>query len=118
MSAPFSLYVTPGRIRPERGHRHDVGPIHPSIRHRFVENQAFRVIPPTTHGEIQRRLDTRTYPHAHVAPDVKPRGSADGTCDMCPHQWGDHDRISVRYCSATAAGGLNRSCVCATKETE
>jgi hypothetical protein len=37
---------------------------------------------------------------------------------MCPHQWGDHDRISVRYCTATAAGGLNRSCVCATKETK
>lgn len=118
MSTLFLSYVTAGRIRPERGHRHDVGLIHLGVRHRPVEHQAFRVIPPTTNGEIQRRLDTRSYPTARPVPDVTPRGSADGICDMCPHPWSDHDRISVRYCTATATSGLSRGCVCPTDETE
>lgn len=34
------------------------------------------------------------------------------TCAVCPHAWDVHDPIGIRYCSATAAGGLTRGCVC------
>ena len=33
-------------------------------------------------------------------------------CAVCPHPMSAHDRIGVRYCSATASGGLERECVC------
>lgn len=33
-------------------------------------------------------------------------------CAVCPHLWEAHDRIGLRYCTATAAGALNRGCVC------
>jgi hypothetical protein len=33
-------------------------------------------------------------------------------CSACPHEWGGHDPIGARFCSATAASGLNRACVC------
>lgn len=42
-------------------------------------------------------------------------GIGDGAgliCAVCPHPWDAHDRIGLRYCTATAAGGLNRGCVC------
>jgi hypothetical protein len=42
-------------------------------------------------------------------------GTSDGAgriCAVCPHPWDAHDRIGLRYCTATAAGGLNRGCVC------
>lgn len=35
------------------------------------------------------------------------------SCMVCPHSWDAHDRIGVRFCTATAAAGLlNRGCVC------
>lgn len=34
------------------------------------------------------------------------------TCAVCPHGWDAHDPIGIRFCSATAAGGLHRGCVC------
>ncbi|NNH74935.1 hypothetical protein HLB23_34665 [Nocardia uniformis] len=34
------------------------------------------------------------------------------SCAACPHDWEAHDRIGVRYCSATVAGGLDRECAC------
>lgn len=33
-------------------------------------------------------------------------------CTVCPHPWDAHDRIGLRYCTATAAGGFSRGCVC------
>lgn len=33
-------------------------------------------------------------------------------CAVCPHPWDAHDRIGLRYCAATAAGSLDRGCVC------
>lgn len=34
-------------------------------------------------------------------------------CAVCPHPWDSHDRIGVRFCTATAAAGLlDRGCVC------
>lgn len=35
-------------------------------------------------------------------------------CAVCPHPWTFHDRIAVRYCTATNAnaGQSNRGCVC------
>jgi hypothetical protein len=33
-------------------------------------------------------------------------------CAACPHEWGGHDPIGARYCSATVAAGLHRGCVC------
>ncbi|MFC4944458.1 RGCVC family protein [Pseudonocardia sp. GCM10023141] len=35
------------------------------------------------------------------------------TCASCPHLRAAHDRIGLRYCSATTAGALERGCVCA-----
>jgi hypothetical protein len=42
-------------------------------------------------------------------------GTDDGShpaCTVCPHPWDAHDRIGMRYCTASAAGGLERGCVC------
>ncbi len=36
-------------------------------------------------------------------------------CAVCPHSWDAHDSIGIRYCSATAAGELDRGCVCVGK---
>ncbi|MDT4924581.1 MAG: hypothetical protein QOG01_2294 [Pseudonocardiales bacterium] len=33
-------------------------------------------------------------------------------CATCPHDVDQHDRISLRYCTATAAGALTRGCIC------
>jgi hypothetical protein len=33
-------------------------------------------------------------------------------CAACPHEWGAHDPIGVRFCSTTIAAGLDRGCVC------
>jgi hypothetical protein len=38
-------------------------------------------------------------------------------CSACPHAWDAHDRIGIRYCTASAAGGLQRACVCAGDST-
>ncbi|MFJ4654264.1 RGCVC family protein [Nocardia sp. NPDC088792] len=37
----------------------------------------------------------------------------ESSCAACSHSWEAHDSIGVRYCSATAAGGLDRECACA-----
>ncbi|MFD4672567.1 RGCVC family protein [Lentzea sp. NPDC058450] len=34
------------------------------------------------------------------------------TCDVCPHPWQEHDRLGVRYCTATVAAALARRCIC------
>jgi hypothetical protein len=38
------------------------------------------------------------------------------TCTVCPHAWDAHDRIGIRYCSATKSG-LDRGCVCVVGTT-
>jgi hypothetical protein len=34
------------------------------------------------------------------------------TCDVCPHPKADHDPISLRFCTAMAASGNLRKCLC------
>ncbi|HEX3337084.1 MAG TPA: RGCVC family protein [Jatrophihabitans sp.] len=33
-------------------------------------------------------------------------------CTTCAHDLDQHDRISLRYCTATATGALARGCIC------
>ncbi|WP_211294237.1 RGCVC family protein [Lentzea kentuckyensis] len=33
-------------------------------------------------------------------------------CAVCPHQWYEHDPLGVRFCAATTAAALTRSCIC------
>jgi hypothetical protein len=33
-------------------------------------------------------------------------------CFVCPHPWDAHDPIGIRFCTATAAAGHIRGCVC------
>jgi len=33
-------------------------------------------------------------------------------CVACPHPFGEHDPLSVRYCAATTSGALPRGCIC------
>ena len=35
-----------------------------------------------------------------------------GSCVVCPHALGEHDRISLRFCQATQAAATTRGCVC------
>jgi hypothetical protein len=42
---------------------------------------------------------------------------AEVTCLVCPHPWDAHDPIGIRFCTATAAGGHNRGCVCPSDAT-
>jgi hypothetical protein len=111
--------VSAGRIRPERGARHDVGLVRTEILG-HVERQARGVIPPSTsNGEIQRRLDSRAYPTARPVSEVAvaDEDRAVGLCETCPHPWSSHDRISIRFCTATKVSGDSRRCVCPAKET-
>ncbi|MEV4319567.1 RGCVC family protein [Actinocrispum sp. NPDC049592] len=78
------------------------------------------MIPPSTsNGEIQRRLDTRTYPVTRQVAEVAvpDEDRAAGSCESCPHPWSSHDRISVRFCTATKDTGTSRSCVCPTEDS-
>ncbi|MBE1468640.1 RGCVC family protein [Kibdelosporangium phytohabitans] len=47
--------------------------------------------------------------------DIKPialEPQAGVICRVCPHPWDAHDPIGVRFCTATAASGHDRGCVC------
>jgi hypothetical protein len=46
--------------------------------------------------------------------EADPIISAPATCAVCPHPWDAHDSIGVRYCTASAAAGRQRGCVCDT----
>ncbi|WP_346619747.1 RGCVC family protein [Blastococcus montanus] len=37
---------------------------------------------------------------------------AEGACPACPHALDAHDRISLRYCRASAGHATTRGCVC------
>jgi hypothetical protein len=34
------------------------------------------------------------------------------TCDVCNHPGAAHDRIARRYCAATMANAISRTCIC------
>lgn len=46
-----------------------------------------------------------------------PRGAIDAIetpeCAVCPHPWASHDRIAMRFCTATTSEKHSRGCVCA-----
>ncbi|WP_162293055.1 RGCVC family protein [Actinophytocola xinjiangensis] len=51
-----------------------------------------------------------------MAPDVANGSTADepaDRCAVCSHPLSEHDPIAARFCTATAAGGYSRGCVCA-----
>ncbi|HEY0640370.1 MAG TPA: RGCVC family protein [Pseudonocardiaceae bacterium] len=52
---------------------------------------------------------------AVVRPDIDDR--PDTACAVCPHPWAEHDRISVRYCTAASATGRGNGCVCVPATT-
>lgn len=33
-------------------------------------------------------------------------------CEVCDHNWDEHDPISRRYCEATQMNALSRHCIC------
>ncbi|MBF6328454.1 RGCVC family protein [Nocardia transvalensis] len=41
-----------------------------------------------------------------------PAAPLEFSCAACPHTWEAHDRIGIRYCSATTTRGLDRKCAC------
>ncbi|MFC0112067.1 RGCVC family protein [Kibdelosporangium aridum] len=54
------------------------------------------------------------------ATDVKPIATepdANVVCFVCPHPWDAHDPIAIRFCTATAAAGHHRACVCSSGAT-
>ncbi|SEO48287.1 RGCVC family protein [Trujillonella endophytica] len=57
-----------------------------------------------------------TFPSSYVVPQAATPSTTptedDGTCAACPHPLSAHDRIGLRFCSATTAGTSDRGCVC------
>jgi hypothetical protein len=56
-----------------------------------------------------------TEAHPTTSPDTGEL--AEDGCVVCPHPMSAHDRISARYCLATAAGTADRGCVCSAATT-
>ncbi|WP_250556751.1 RGCVC family protein [Pseudonocardia lacus] len=50
----------------------------------------------------------------HMTPStaLSPTTHTHLACSACAHDWGAHDPIGVRFCSATITAGLDRGCVC------
>ena len=48
----------------------------------------------------------------HAVPDVHAGVPEAPGCPACAHPMSAHDRIGVRFCLATTAGGTDRGCVC------
>jgi hypothetical protein len=46
------------------------------------------------------------------APAAAPPADPQGVTCACGHPQAQHDKIALRYCLATAAGGLDRGCIC------
>nr|CTQ98361.1 hypothetical protein [Kibdelosporangium sp. MJ126-NF4] len=67
-------------------------------------------------GGLHRQPET-ARPTADQRSEMDIQG--DVICASCPHPWSSHDRIAVRYCTATATatGGHShsRGCVCTGK---
>jgi len=40
------------------------------------------------------------------------RAPADDRCSACDHQRSAHDALGERFCAATTASALTRSCIC------
>lgn len=51
-----------------------------------------------------------TPAHPELRSDVSP--APEPGCGACPHPEAAHDPIALRYCRATVASALDRSCVC------
>ncbi|MCZ2839409.1 RGCVC family protein [Modestobacter sp. VKM Ac-2985] len=52
-------------------------------------------------------------PHSAPAlPSPVDRAGDEAGCPACAHSMDAHDPIGVRFCRATAAGTLDRGCVC------
>ncbi|WNV89279.1 RGCVC family protein [Umezawaea sp. Da 62-37] len=45
----------------------------------------------------------------HTAEITPPAATA---CAACAHPLADHDALGVRFCTASAASGLSRGCIC------
>jgi hypothetical protein len=43
---------------------------------------------------------------------------ADVICFVCPHPRDAHDPIAIRFCTAKAAAGHDRGCVCSSDATD
>ena len=51
-------------------------------------------------------------PHMTPSTATAPASPTRLACAVCAHDWGAHDPIGVRFCTATATGGLDRGCAC------
>jgi hypothetical protein len=63
----------------------------------------------------QEMPTTEAQPITTTSPDGG--DIAEGSCVVCPHPMAAHDRISARYCVATAEGSIERGCVCSAATT-
>ncbi|MGI8678822.1 MAG: RGCVC family protein [Jatrophihabitans sp.] len=48
-----------------------------------------------------------------AVPRVPKTPAADVACVCCAHTWSSHDALGRRFCTATQAHALTRSCICA-----
>ncbi|HEX3589025.1 MAG TPA: RGCVC family protein [Pseudonocardiaceae bacterium] len=55
---------------------------------------------------------TDTRPSTIDVTTIEQSQGGDDACVACSHPWSAHDVISARFCTATAAGALDRRCVC------
>lgn len=56
-------------------------------------------------------MNTQLAP-ASESVGVSTKATENPRCGMCPHDLERHDRISLRFCAATSAASMTRSCVC------
>ena len=51
-------------------------------------------------------------PHLSGQHDATGDGAGRPRCAVCDHQVSEHDPIGLRYCRATQARALPRTCIC------
>jgi hypothetical protein len=67
------------------------------------------------HCRLRRRYvrESGAMPTTDAMPTTSDIATQDDTmCQMCGHLLTAHDVIGTRFCAATAAGELDRGCVC------
>ncbi|WP_179118249.1 RGCVC family protein [Saccharothrix sp. ALI-22-I] len=47
-----------------------------------------------------------------IEPNVTTLEVETPACAVCPHPWATHDRIAMRFCTATTTENHSRGCVC------
>lgn len=62
------------------------------------------------HPSMKSAGSTMTEPAPAVTVTIQ-----NDSCPVCPHPTGNHDSLGRRYCAATAAGTLDRGCICANR---